>query len=175
MMRLGRPLIFYEMVKFVSQLRWQYWKIVAWHLQICNSCFYQVRELWPMGRLFNLVICLALILLKCIDSRVPCVRNSYYTFMSGVLKPCKCLNHGLKRCMWFVYKLFSAFYLFFCQAPIPSHCTLVGRYAWHFTSGFVMVWTCACDLGIILKFIFVFFSTFWTLSVLCSNAMKVPK
>ena len=25
---------------------------VAWQLQICNSCFYQVNELWPMGLLF---------------------------------------------------------------------------------------------------------------------------
>ena len=42
---------FYGMVKFVSQLPWQYWKNVAWHLQISNSCFYQVSELWPMGLL----------------------------------------------------------------------------------------------------------------------------
>ena len=26
---------------------------VAWHLQICNNCFYQVSELWPMGLLFR--------------------------------------------------------------------------------------------------------------------------
>ena len=35
-----------------SNLRWQYWKYVAWHLQISNTCFYQVSELWPMGLLF---------------------------------------------------------------------------------------------------------------------------
>ena len=28
------------------------WKDVAWHLQICNGCFTQVSELWPMGLLF---------------------------------------------------------------------------------------------------------------------------
>ena len=31
------------MVIFVSQLLWQYWKNVAWHLQICNSCFFFIR------------------------------------------------------------------------------------------------------------------------------------
>ena len=25
---------------------------IAWHLQICNSCFYQVSEPWPIGLLF---------------------------------------------------------------------------------------------------------------------------
>ena len=28
---------------------------IAWHLQICNSCFYQVSELWPMGLLLLFV------------------------------------------------------------------------------------------------------------------------
>ena len=48
------------MVNFVSQLQLQYWKNVAWHLQICNRCFYQVSELWPMGPLFNLQVTLML-------------------------------------------------------------------------------------------------------------------
>ena len=26
---------------------------VAWHLQICNSCFYQVSKSWPMGLLYS--------------------------------------------------------------------------------------------------------------------------
>ena len=33
---------------------------VAWHFQICNSCFYQVRESdesWPMGLLFIFIQC----------------------------------------------------------------------------------------------------------------------
>ena len=25
---------------------------VAWHSQICNSCFYPVNKLWPIGLLF---------------------------------------------------------------------------------------------------------------------------
>ena len=29
---------------------------VAWHLQIRNSCFYQVSESWPMGFLFPVVM-----------------------------------------------------------------------------------------------------------------------
>ena len=28
-------------------------KEVVWYLQICNSCFYQVSESWPMGLLFK--------------------------------------------------------------------------------------------------------------------------
>ena len=27
---------------------------VAWYLQICNSCFYQMSESWPMGLLFTI-------------------------------------------------------------------------------------------------------------------------
>ena len=41
------PLIFYCTVKFVSWLLWQYWKNVAWYLQICNGCFIQMSESWP--------------------------------------------------------------------------------------------------------------------------------
>ena len=47
---------FYGMVKFVSQLLWQYWKNASWHLQICNSYFYQLSELWSKG----LLLCLYL-------------------------------------------------------------------------------------------------------------------
>ena len=43
---------FYSIVKFIFYLLWQYWKNVAWHLQICNGCFTQVSESWPMGFLF---------------------------------------------------------------------------------------------------------------------------
>ena len=41
------------MVNVVSQLLWQYWKNVEWHLQICNSYFYEGSEMWPMDLLFD--------------------------------------------------------------------------------------------------------------------------
>ena len=33
--------------------KWQYWKKVEWHLQICNGCFTQVSESWLIGLLFR--------------------------------------------------------------------------------------------------------------------------
>ena len=44
---------FYGMVKFVSQLLWQYWKNLAWHLQICNSCFIRRANCGPWASCFE--------------------------------------------------------------------------------------------------------------------------
>ena len=35
--------------------------------------------------------------------RVPCVRNSSYSFIPIILKLYRCLHHTLKMCMWFGY------------------------------------------------------------------------
>ena len=37
---------------------------------------------------------------------VPCVRNSFYSFIPILLKLYRCCDHAMKICMWFGYNLF---------------------------------------------------------------------
>ena len=45
--------------------------------------------------------------------RVPCARNSSYSFIPILLKLYRCLDHALKMCMWFGYNCHFNFYHFF--------------------------------------------------------------
>ena len=54
-------------------------------------------------RILNLVIFSGANTIKVYRQWVPCVRNSFYSFMSIFLKLYKCFCHGLKMCMWFGY------------------------------------------------------------------------
>ena len=47
--------------------------------------------------------------------RVPCVRNSSYSFIPIILKLYRCLHHTLKMCMWFGYNPQIKFWHFFCK------------------------------------------------------------
>ena len=47
--------------------------------------------------------------------RVPCVRNSSYSFIPIILKLYRCLHHTLKMCMWFGYNPQINFLHFFCK------------------------------------------------------------
>ena len=53
MMRLVWPLTFLWYGQICVPVAVAILKNVAWHLQICNGCFYQVSELWPMGLLLK--------------------------------------------------------------------------------------------------------------------------
>ena len=52
MMILGWPLTFLRYAQMCVLVAVAILEEVAWCLQICNNCFYQVGELWPMGLLF---------------------------------------------------------------------------------------------------------------------------
>ena len=43
---------------------------------------------------------------------VPCVRNSFYSFLPIHLKLYMCYGHGLKICMWFGYNSWIIFVIF---------------------------------------------------------------
>ena len=114
---------------------------------------------------------------------VPCERNSSYNFIPIFLKLCTYFLHGLKMCMWFGYTPWLKFCHFFhfanfvifwhqilwkcCDSGYlvsPTPHTILCRSFWNFAHIFHMVWRSAYGLDIILEFIFVTFSTLWTLS-----------
>ena len=55
---------------------------------------------------------------------IPCGRNSSYSFLPILLKLDWCFDHGLKICMWFVYKPQIVFCYFFGQVEL-SHISSV--------------------------------------------------
>ena len=56
--------------------------------------------------------------------RVPCVRNSSYSFIPILLKLYRCLNQALKICMWFGYDNQINFY-YFCSQFELSHFSVI--------------------------------------------------
>ena len=66
----------------------------------------------------NLVFFRYELLSKCID-RVPCGRNSFYSFPPIVLRHCRCFQHGMKMCMWFWYNTLIIFLSFLlCEVSL---------------------------------------------------------
>ena len=120
-----------------------------------------------------------ILIMKVNRQRVPCVRNSSYSFIPIILKLYRCLHHTLKMCMWFGYNPQVNFWHFFCKLNLvvfryfdnESEWTVGALCAqlllqfliqifWNFTDVLMMLWRYACALDIILRLIFDTFSQF---------------
>ena len=131
-------------------------------------------------RILNLVIFEVQILSKRLDSGYLVYATSHadrrsFRNITGVFVMvwrCACGLDIIFRLTFVTFFRILNLYIF--QARIVSKCMYIGYLVcapppivlcqsfWNFTGVFVMVWRCVCGLDIILKLIFVTFSTFWT-------------
>ena len=95
--------IFFKLCKcFLHSLKMCMW---FGYNSCINTCYF--------FHVVNFVIFWHQILWKCIDSLVPCERNSSYSFRSIFFTLCTCFLHSLKMCMSFGYKPWIIFCHFF--------------------------------------------------------------
>ena len=114
--------------------------------------------------------------IKVYRQRVPCGRDSSYSFPPIDLKLCRCFLHGIKIGMWFGYNTLNIFSHFFCFVNLVfylhemlSKCidseylvgatplTVFHRLFWNFADVFCMKWKYASGFGIILWLFFLLF------------------